>query len=160
MSSTEGHPRRRLWRAPWQPAVLAIALLGLLHAVGCRKEVPFAAKPDTAPTPVRCFDGVGHMRGAKPFLLGGTCCCTPTQALFDQYKADGVVQAEMALADLLKLYQDQGIHTALDHRSCNNLCQWGPHVVKGGKCMVPPTPGTANYEEIRYDIRYVPAEKK
>jgi hypothetical protein len=48
------------------------------------------------------------MKGAKPFILGGTCCCTPTQGLMDSIHADKVVPAEMTLSDLSKLYQEKG----------------------------------------------------
>jgi hypothetical protein len=140
-------------------ATLAVASTGLLCWVeGCAPaEPPFAAKPAQAPKAIYCFDGVGHIRGSKPFILGGTCCCTPTQSILDQYHSDGVA-TDITPAELVKTYTDHGIRTALDHHNCNNLCNWGPHVVKGGKCMVPPTPGTVNYEEIRYAIRYVPAK--
>jgi len=62
----------------------------------------------------------------------------------------------MELGDLIALYEERGIKTALDHKDCNNLCEWGPHIVKGGKCMAPPTPGTNNFEEIRFGMKYVP----
>ncbi len=55
-------------------------------------------------------------------------------------------------------YRDAGIKTAADHQHCNNLCEWGPHVVKGGHCMVSPTSGTVNFEEVRFDSRYIPSE--
>lgn len=142
-------------------AILLGVLFGLIPCTGCQQpEVPFDPKPAKAPAPVHCFDGVPHMKGSAPFVQGGTCCCTPSQALLDQYKADGVVSQTVTLDELIKLYKNAGIHTTLDHQRCNNLCKWGPHVVKGGKCMVPPTPGTPNYEEIRFGIRYVPSEKE
>jgi hypothetical protein len=49
---------------------------------------------------------------------------------------------------LVKMYADAGIATDLDHRGCNNLCDKGPHVAFGGKCMATPTPGTRNYERV------------
>jgi hypothetical protein len=125
----------------------------LLLLAGCQTERPYLAKTSTAPNPVHCFDAVGHQKGAKPFILGGTCCCTPTERLMEQYHADGLL-TDMKLANLLRLYEERGIKTSLDHHECNNLCQYGPHVVKGGKCMVSPTPGTWNYEEIRFAVKY------
>jgi hypothetical protein len=62
------------------------------------------------------------------------------------------------LKDLLALYEQRGVKTALDHKGCNNLCQWGPHIIKGGHCMVPPTPATYNYEEVRFGAKYVPVK--
>ena len=126
---------------------------------GCAPTIHFEAKPVTPLKPVYCFDTVGHKPGSKPYILGGTCCCTPTRALMEQYHADGLLK-DMDLGDLIRLYEERGIKTSLDHTGCNNLCKWGPHVVKGGKCMVPPTPGTANFEEIRYAAKYVPVDKK
>ena len=141
-------------------AMVPPTLTALLFAAagGCAaKERPFEPKPAERPAPVYCFDTVGHMPGAKPFVLGGTCCCTPTQELMDKYHADGLL-LDMTLPDLLRVYEKRGIKTGRDHTNCNNLCQWGPHVVKGGHCMVAPTPGTENFEEVRFGIKYVPAE--
>jgi len=141
------------------PNRLVFSALLACVAVGCatQKVAPFAAKSETAPTPVYCFDSVGHTPGSKPFLMGGSCCCTPTQELMNRYHKDGLLK-EMQLKDLLALYEQKGIKTALDHKGCNNLCQWGPHVIKGGQCMAPPTPATFNFEEVRFGMRYVPAE--
>ena len=140
-----------------------LALMPLVFSSqGCMpKEGPFQSKSTTRPAEVYCFDVVGHTPGTKPYVFGGTCCCTPTDQLMAQYHADGH-QQDMTLDDLLQEYERRGIKTALDHKGCNNLCKWGPHVVKGGKCMVSPTPGTKNFEHIRFAIRYVPAvtEKK
>src|ERR1017187_5508293 len=91
----------------------------VLLLIGCVSEHPFVADT-TARTQVICFDTVGHTPGAKPFILGGTCCCTPTQELMDRYHADGLLK-DMKLKDLLVLYEQKGIKTALDHNHCNNL---------------------------------------
>ncbi len=124
--------------------------------LGCAApEGAFEPKPTAASAVRYCFDTVGHMPGSKPWILGGTCCCTPTQERLDQYHADGFC-AGMTLEDLTALYRERSIKTALDHTCCNNACRWGPHVLKGGRCMVPATPGTRNYEEIATGIRYVP----
>ena len=140
-------------------ALFSGGLTGLLLVPGCAtKEQPFVMKSAADWKPVYCFDSVGHTPGAKPFILGGTCCCTPTQELMDKYHADSLL-TDMQLNDLLALYQQKGIHTALDHKGCNNLCQWGPHVVKGGHCMVPPTPATHNFEEVRFGFKRVPLNK-
>lgn len=144
---------------------LAIHTLGLLVGIallgGCvasQVQVPHSVRSPAKPKPTYCFDTVGHMNGSKPFIVGGTCCCTPTQELMDKYHAEGLLR-DMQVKDLLLLYENAGIKTALDHHGCNNLCKWGPHVIKGGKCMVPPTPGTYNFEEVRFGIRYVPSTK-
>jgi hypothetical protein len=135
-------------------------LFGLVLLAGCvAPQAPYALKPATKPVPVYCFDTVGHTTGAKPFILGGTCSCTPSDEVLADYKKNGHFAQDMTLQQLIDQYHKAGIKTALDHQSCNNLCQWGPHVIKGGKCMVPPTPATYNFEEVRFNIRYVPAAK-
>jgi len=106
----------------------------------------FVTSPET-PEVVHCCDPVGHRASAAPFVLGGTCCCTPDQALVEAYHRDGIVP-ELDLFGLRSLYAARGIRTAEDHRDCNNLCRWGPHVTEGGRCLAPPTPGTPNYERI------------
>ena len=139
-------------------AIFVLMLAAVLSSHGCMPpEGPFEPKSTTRPAAVHCFDTVGHTRGTKPFILGGTCCCTPTKELMEKYHADGLLM-EMTLEDLIRLYEERGIKTALDHTGCNNLCKWGPHVVKGGHCMVPPAPGTENFEEVRFGIKYVPVE--
>jgi hypothetical protein len=138
----------------------SIFLTGFMFSGGCGPSLPpYKAKPDTISEPIYCFDSVGHKAGSKPFIMGGTCCCTPTKELMDKYHADGLLM-DVQLQDLINLYESAGIKTALDHQGCNNLCQWGPHILKGGKCMAPPTPGTFNFEEVRFAVRYVPEKKK
>lgn len=123
-------------------AVLLVFLLS-----GCSGVGPYLAKNENPPAIKYCNDLTGHIKGTKPFVLGGTCCCTPTQSLLDAYRADGFC-LDMDLNALIALYSEKGIKTSLDHKWCNNLCKWGPHLVKGGKCMSTPTPGTKNYEEV------------
>jgi hypothetical protein len=123
--------------------------------IGCATpESPYKPKSSTPPARKYCFDSIGHVRGSKPWILGGTCCCTPSRDLLGQYQDDGFCGG-MTLEELINVYQDRGIITGLDHQGCNNACRWGPHVLKGGKCMVPPSPGTRNFEEIATGTRYV-----
>jgi len=141
-------------------AYFSVVLMLAWSSGGCEPtEKPFEPKSAMHLEPKYCFDTVGHTPGTKPFILGGTCCCTPTKELMEQYHADGFLK-DMELQDLIRLYEERGIKTALDHIGCNNLCKWGPHIVKGGKCMVPPTPGTTNFEEVRFGVKYVPVAKK
>ena len=128
-----------------------LCLLGysaLVLQAGCLEPpppyVPLHAKP---PQQAYCFDGAPHLRGEKPWILGGRCCCTPTEELMAKLHADGIC-LEMDVDDLIDLYHKHGVQLAYDHERCNNLCELGPHVTKGGRCMVPPTPGTRNYEEV------------
>ena len=106
-----------------------------------------------------CFDGVPHIAGSKPWVLGGKCCCTPTDDLMRKLHADGVCE-DLDVDGLISLYEDKGIRLRFDHTGCNNMCEYGPHVTKGGKCMVPPTPGTRNYEDVITGIVPCPPSKK
>ncbi len=137
--------RRLSDRMRWAGFLGAILIIAgcMTTAVG-----PFVAKSDHPPNPVKyCNSAIGHIPGSKPWIQGGTCCCTPTDALMAQYHKDGFCQG-MTKDDLIKAYHDQGIVLDVDHKSCNNMCDHGPHVVKGGKCMATPTPGTTNFEQV------------
>ena len=71
--------------------LLFIPVFALLLSGCTTPEVKYVA--DSAPyTPLYCFDTVGHTPGAKPFILGGTCCCTPTKELMEKYHADGLLK--------------------------------------------------------------------
>ena len=136
--------------------VLTVFLAGLL--MGCAPKptafvfTPYSAKSLHPPEVKYCFDTIGHERGTYPFILGGTCCCTPSRELMDVYHDDGFL-LEHDLERLLAEYDKRGI--VIEHengRMCNNCCEKGPHVVFGGHCMVPPTPGTSNFERVAYGV--------
>lgn len=126
-------------------------------AAGCAVEQPWRGTfvypdrivppPETPPPLVHCTDSVGHLRGTFPYIFGGTCCCNPTVELMASYQSDGYL-ADWSPDALRAAYQRRGIATLKDHQQCNNLCPQGPHVVKGGRCLVPPTPGTLNHEQV------------
>ncbi|MFQ5653252.1 MAG: hypothetical protein ACE5GW_00800 [Planctomycetota bacterium] len=104
--------------------------------------------PPESPPPIGiCTDAIGHQPGSRPFIFGGTCCCNPTVELLDAYHRQGILEGWTVDA-LRSAYGTRGIATLEDHRDCNNLCRFGPHLVKGGRCLVPPTPGTLNHEEV------------
>lgn len=127
-----------------------MAALALVSCASGHEGPPIPPRfvaPPAAPEVVHCCDPVGHRAGAAPFVLGGTCCCTPSAELVEACHRDGIA-TELDLLGLRALYTSRGIRTAEDHRDCNNLCRWGPHVTEGGHCLVPPTPGTPNYERI------------
>ena len=96
-----------------------------------------------------CLDAVGHAPGARPFIFGGTCCCTPTAALLPQFHRDGFCKPYTTVEALRAEYARRGIALeSPDHRLCNGLCPHGPHVALGGYCMASPTPGTETYERV------------
>ena len=132
---------------------LGIAALAITMALGCSSDdgpqtiVVYHPKAAQAPPAKYCCDATGHKQGATPVALGGTCCCTPTADLMKQLHRDGLLM-DYTASRLESAYADRGIRTGNDHQGCNNACQWGPHVVKGGHCLACPTPGTANYDEV------------
>jgi hypothetical protein len=130
---------------------LTSTLFGFLS--GCAKPTqyyfnPYVAKNIAAPEIVHCFTTIGHKGGTFPFILGGTCVCTPTQELIEVYHSDGFV-ADYDLRRLIQEYERSDI--VLEHKNgwrCNNQCKQGPHIVFGGKCMVSPTVATQNFENV------------
>jgi len=132
-----------------------VVMLFLLQ--GCIKPPPpYVPAYSQTLRQVHCFDGVPHQKGSKPWVLGGACCCTPTDTLMAEYHGDGICIGSNT-EDLIALYHEKGITLATAHDGCNNLCEHGPHVVKGGKCMVPPRPGTRNYQEVITGVVLLPA---
>ena len=135
-------------RASNVSAILILAVA--IFLAGCEKPPPppYVAKSITPPAVVYCNDNTGHKAGSKPFVMGGTCCCTPTDELMDQLHKDGYCVG-MSTQDLTDEYTKAGIALkSPGHERCNGLCPSGPHVVLGGKCMCPPTPGTQYYEDV------------
>lgn len=132
---------------------LGMATIGLLAGCGTPPTKyffnPYVGKGIQPPEILHCFDTIGHKRGTYPFVLGGTCCCTPTPSLLEIYHEDGFLIEYTSVEELEKVYADKEI--VLRHPegwNCNNLCDQGPHVVFGGKCMVSPVVGTQNYENV------------
>lgn len=127
---------------------------GVLIAVvlaGCTAGIKVMQKRSIEAPPIAyCHDGIGHIKGFAPWILGGKCCCTPTESRFQSYKEEGTVPEDMTYQQFLQLFADKGIITDLDveYRGCNCRGELGPHVVFGGKCMVTPTPGTLTFEEV------------
>ena len=143
--------RQRNGLTPHEAAVVvALAGICMLAAfVGCEAPPsPFVPKQAVAPKVVYCNDHTGHKAGAKPWIMGGTCTCTPSAELMRKLQADGFCQG-MSADRLRAMYEKQGIALRGDgHMWCNGMCEAGPHVVLGGRCMCPPTPGTEYYEKV------------
>ena len=129
---------------------LAASLPFLWSCQAPYRPLPYAPKSDTAPQPLVCHDAIGHIRGNRPWILGGNCCCTPTPQNYRLHVAAGTIDSGMSYGEYLELYRAKGIVTDLDHRSCGNLCKYGPHVMLGGKCMATPIVGTAMYERVTF----------
>ena len=129
-------------------AIFAITIT-LIVPIGCQTPPPpYVPKALIAPELIHCNDYTGHKPGSKPWVMGGTCTCTPTPELMNKLHADGFCLG-MDTEQLRQLYENKGIKLrGPGHLRCNGLCDHGPHVVLGGKCMCPPTPGTEYYEKV------------
>ena len=142
-------PAAHVWRTRWIALAMGAWLVG-----GCAGGKVHVNAPQAPPAPpptytlVHCTDGSGHIAGSVPWILGGTCCCTPTPEMFEIHRAENTIPADMSYEAYLALFASKGIQIGPQHSGCNNRCEFGPHVVFGGKCMAAPTPGTANYEEV------------
>ena len=150
-------------RRPERLLVLAAGLAALVLAAttGCETPpAPYVPKPLRAPRVVYCNDTTGHKKGSKPWVMGGKCCCTPSEALMTQLQRDGFCEG-MTAEQLRQRYEAKGIALrGKGHEFCNGMCKHGPHVVLGGKCMCPPVPGTEYYERVITGRRPAPAAGK
>ena len=136
-------------RAASRISPLVAAALAVWLLAGCETPPgPFVPTSAIAPDVVYCNDCTGHKPGTQPWIIGGTCCCTPSQELMQQYHADGFCQG-MTAEDLRKMYEEAGIVLASPEcQFSNGLGPGGHHVVMGGKSLIPPTPGTEYYEMV------------
>jgi len=114
------------------------------------RPIPYVPKSQVSPKPLVCHDAIGHVRGNKPWVLGGNCCCTPTRECYSEHVAAGTLDASMSYEQYLDVYRKKGVVTDLDHKGCGNLCTRAPHVTLGGKCMATPAPGTWIYERVTF----------
>jgi len=138
-----------------------VAVAGLVMTAGCGpsyKPLPYLPKPAQPPQVMACHDGIGHIAGNKPWILGGNCCCTPTPENFAMHQAQGAVDKSMTYEQYLALYKEKGIVTDLNHKGCGNFCSQSPHVTLGGRCMATPTPGTWMYERVTYGPHTPPGQ--
>ncbi len=125
----------------------------IMAATGCEpkyRPLPYVSKAAMPQKPLVCHDAIGHIQGNKPWILGGNCCCTPTRENYELHVKQGTIDRSMSYEQYLARYKQRDIVTDLDHKGCGNLCDHGPHVVLGGRCMATPTPGTAIYEQVTY----------
>lgn len=109
------------------------------------RPFPYVPKDGLAPAPLICHDGIGHIRGNKPWILGGNCCCIPREDNYALHVSHGTIAASVGYAQYLQKYQARGIVTDLDPEGCIGL-----HVTLGGKCMTTPIVGTMMYEYITF----------
>lgn len=74
-----------------------------------------------------------------PFILGGSCTCTPSYTVLDDIQSRGYL-AGMSLSQLEDLYRLEGIKIA-----GRDPGPPGRHVLEGGDWLFTPLPGTAGF---------------
>lgn len=78
-----------------------------------------------------------------PYILGGDCVCTPSQAVLDTYQQAGFL-TDMTIDELQQLYALEKISlTVGDDNGTPSL-----HVLEGGTSLVAPMPGTIGYARL------------
>lgn len=134
--------------SPRNEIILFALCLTVAVIAGCQAPPPPYVARQACTQVVYCNDYTGHKPGSKPWIMGGTCCCTPSDELMAQLHRDGFC-LDMTAEQLADAYRAKGIALrGKGHEHCNGLCVHGPHVVLGGKCMCPPTPGTEYYDRV------------
>lgn len=89
-----------------------------------------------------CNDAIDLGRPHVPFVLGGTCCCTPTYDRLRETQQQGLVPG-LDLAHLIDLYRQEGIKIeGIDDGAP------GLHVLEGGDWLYTPLPGTVGFARL------------
>jgi hypothetical protein len=118
-----------------------------LRYVRLVSATPAQGQPAAAPgwaTSGRLFyasDGTPDAGAVKlPYILGGTCCRTPSEEALKEYQHAGFLQG-MTLSQLQDLYKAEKIALTPQDQSGS----LGSHVLEGGDSLVAPLPGTAGF---------------
>lgn len=93
-------------------------------------------------------DVTGPIAGTWPYILGGTCVCTPSPEVLATYHAGGYL-LDYSLEDLRDLYRLEGIVFDPLPYAPGNDDTW-THVLRGGRLLQAPIPGSAGFEELTY----------
>jgi hypothetical protein len=78
-----------------------------------------------------------------PFILGGNCVRTPTEAALAAYQSAGYLQG-MTLNDLLDLYKAEGIEIG----GLSSKGEIGRHILEGGSWLYTPEPGSTGFARL------------
>ena len=133
--------KKRMFTIVWSLSVfMCMVFIG-----GCAEPVPYKPRTLTPPEMVNCVDTSGHIPGNKPFIIGGHCYCNPTYKMYKTWQKEGLFK-KMSYQDVVALYKKEGY--ALSDSKKRNNCKGAAHAALGGKCLVPPTPGTPLYEKV------------
>lgn len=76
-----------------------------------------------------------------PYIVGGNCVRTPSQAALDAYHAAGNLTEINSVGELQQLYRDEGIKLVEENRSQ----PVGTHILAGGTWLYTPLPASAGY---------------
>ncbi len=94
-------------------------------------------------------DVTGPIIGTYPYILGGTCVCTPTADVLASYQAGGYLQGWL-LDDLLDLYRAERIVFAPLPASSETTKTYHHILRPGGRLLFTPVPGSAGFETSTY----------
>lgn len=89
-----------------------------------------------------CSDSYDRDQPHVPFILGGTCCCTPTYDRLREAQQQGLVPG-LDLAHLMDLYRQEGI--LIEGKDDGEP---GLHVLEGGNWLYSPIPGTVGFARL------------
>ena len=126
--------------------ILVFVILGIIYLSGCQKPVKFQPRSLDSPKMVNCVSTSGHFEGNKPFIIGGNCYCNPTYKMYNVWQKEGYFKNK-TFKEVKKMYTKKG-YSLSDGNKRNNCYDEGKHAALGGKCLVPPTPGTKLYEKV------------
>ncbi|MFT5423556.1 MAG: hypothetical protein ACI89L_001336 [Phycisphaerales bacterium] len=89
-----------------------------------------------------------------PYILGGRCVRSPTERVFAQYEASGLLPEGMTLIELRNLYRAEGLTWELTDQG--GLAE--RHLLEGGRSLVAPAAGTTGFARIFGQLHgeYVP----
>ncbi|MFG0307233.1 MAG: hypothetical protein ACF8Q5_13570 [Phycisphaerales bacterium JB040] len=79
-----------------------------------------------------------------PYVLGGRCVRSPTQAVWDEYVAGGLLPDAMTFNDLKNLYRAEGLTWELGDQGGLSA----RHVLEGGTSLIAPAGGTAGFARL------------
>lgn len=127
------------------PAVYTVRLLPVADRISDVNEWAFA---QIAREILHPNDVTGPIVGTYPYVLGGTCTCTPTQEVLETYQAGGYLLG-LTLQGLLDIYTAEGIVFApLPAR--RETTDTYHHILRGGRLLYTPVPGSDGFEQLTY----------
>ncbi|MFW5652665.1 MAG: hypothetical protein ACOC0P_01355, partial [Planctomycetota bacterium] len=128
------------------PAVYYVRLNPRNAGPYARRDVSMQAAIDRSI--VHPNDVTGPIVGTFPWILGGTCVCTPSPEVLATYQAGGYL-LDYNLEELRDLYRAEGIVFDPLPLTAETQATW-IHVLRGGRLLQAPIPGSAGFELLTY----------